>query len=390
MRCILGRFERWLLERGCKFDKLRIIGEGERRVVARTDINPGDVVLEVPSSALLSVETVLLDHRVKASMRGVNNWNDGNLALACYLAVRSEDDGWQPYVDLLPRDFGHLVHNWDDDELWLVPDMMEEIQTRREEVRRDTESLGLPRLGWAEACVCSRAFSLSTTSRAMVPMADLMNTARHHERCVDFHFRDGVFYMTAVRRVEEGDEVKDSYGKKSNRRYLMNYGFAFEDNVDERGILLDETTIDIPQPDRGFVTDFWNFGTLRLNPDDRMLSVCRVLEARSEDEVSRLRRHFHTPHLDQKTRPYLSMRANLKALATAPILSQDNEARARDRFRSLVRSKRDHVVALENKIIASLSSMSTIKSMTQQNAQHAAYFTIGQRRCLDNALEFVK
>ena len=73
----------------------------------------------------------------------------------------------------------------------------------------------------------------------MVPLADLMNTSRHHERHVDFAFEAGHFVMRAVRDGAAGSAVTDSYGPKSNGRYLLNYGFAMEDNVDERGASLE-------------------------------------------------------------------------------------------------------------------------------------------------------
>ncbi|KAH8098366.1 hypothetical protein JL720_1309 [Aureococcus anophagefferens] len=79
----------------------------------------------------------------------------------------------------------------------------------------------------------------------MVPFADLMNTARHHERHVDFAFERGAFVMRAVRRGAAGEPVTDSYGPKSNARYLLNYGFAMADNRDEAGRLLDDAALDV-------------------------------------------------------------------------------------------------------------------------------------------------
>jgi len=39
------------------------------------------------------------------------------------------------------------------------------------------------------------------------------------------------FVMTCVRSVPSGAQVHDSYGLKSNDRFLMSYGFSLEDNV---------------------------------------------------------------------------------------------------------------------------------------------------------------
>jgi hypothetical protein len=39
------------------------------------------------------------------------------------------------------------------------------------------------------------------------------------------------FVMTCVRSLPSGAQVHDSYGLKSNDRFLMSYGFSLEDNV---------------------------------------------------------------------------------------------------------------------------------------------------------------
>ena len=48
--------------------------------------------------------------------------------------------------------------------------------------------------------------------------------------------RSQVFRMTALRDISAGEQVHDSYGYKSNERYLLNYGFSLEHNVGHDGI----------------------------------------------------------------------------------------------------------------------------------------------------------
>ena len=43
------------------------------------------------------------------------------------------------------------------------------------------------------------------------------------------------FKITALTDIEAGAEVFDSYGKKCNSRFLLNYGFAVADNRDADG-----------------------------------------------------------------------------------------------------------------------------------------------------------
>ena len=38
------------------------------------------------------------------------------------------------------------------------------------------------------------------------------------------------FVIQAIENIKEGNEIFDSYGKKTNARFLLNYGFCLDDN----------------------------------------------------------------------------------------------------------------------------------------------------------------
>jgi hypothetical protein len=114
----------------------------------------------------------------------------------------------------------------------------------------------------AEMSVASRAFLVAGAGRGgrsahcMVPLADMLNTALPHTCDVDFTTAtipdacstssggtstrtssgsNKVFRMTALRDIAAEEQVHDSYGYKSNDRYLLNYGFSLEHNVTQDG-----------------------------------------------------------------------------------------------------------------------------------------------------------
>ena len=45
-----------------------------------------------------------------------------------------------------------------------------------------------------------------------------------------------MFTITSIEDLKAGQQVYDSYGKKCNSRFLLNYGFAVENNVDHDGL----------------------------------------------------------------------------------------------------------------------------------------------------------
>jgi hypothetical protein len=118
----------------------------------------------------------------------------------------------------------------------------------------------------AEATVCSRAFLVpraglgGRAAHCLVPLADMLNTALPHTCDVDFGTKLSTnsssgsgsssssssssfspspspsgtelrFVMACVRAVARGAQVHDSYGLKSNDRFLMSYGFSLDHNV---------------------------------------------------------------------------------------------------------------------------------------------------------------
>lgn len=54
----------------------------------------------------------------------------------------------------------------------------------------------------------------------------------------------GAFTITSLGTIGTGAQVYDSYGKKCNHRFLLNYGFAVEDNTEEDGRNPNEVMVD--------------------------------------------------------------------------------------------------------------------------------------------------
>src|SRR5580700_9444805 len=61
----------------------------------------------------------------------------------------------------------------------------------------------------------------------------MLNNARLAETHWAYEEAAGAFVMTALRSFRAGDPVHDSYGRKSNARFLVNYGFTLEHNGDD-------------------------------------------------------------------------------------------------------------------------------------------------------------
>jgi protein-histidine N-methyltransferase len=66
---------------------------------------------------------------------------------------------------------------------------------------------------------------------ALVPLADMMNHRRPRDTSWTFDNDQQSFVVESLRDLNLGEEVCDSYGKKCNSRYLLNYGFTVLNNA---------------------------------------------------------------------------------------------------------------------------------------------------------------
>ena len=68
-----------------------------------------------------------------------------------------------------------------------------------------------------------------------MPYADMLNHFRPRETRWTFSQKEYCFTITTIKHLKAGQQIYDSYGKKCNSRFLLNYGFAVEDNADPEG-----------------------------------------------------------------------------------------------------------------------------------------------------------
>ena len=64
----------------------------------------------------------------------------------------------------------------------------------------------------------------------MAPFADMLNHKLPKQTSWNYIDSEEGFVIEAIEDLPKGVEVFDSYGKKCNSRYLLNYGFVIENN----------------------------------------------------------------------------------------------------------------------------------------------------------------
>lgn len=247
----------WLREGGARHPALfmRYYSEDYRGVHALTRIPPETVILYVPHSHVMTSDKAraspigrkLLDSQV--DLRSKHSF------LACFLLEEREkgaDSFWHPYIAMLPEKYRNVPINFTPEELgWLKGSFtVEKIAERRETLRLEYENIcryvpefsrhGVDAFVWARLVVITRIFGLYIDNQktdGLVPYADMLNHKRPRETKWTFDNQMGGFTIVSCKTLHPGDEVFDSYGRKCNSRYFVNYGFALDVNEDNEAVL---------------------------------------------------------------------------------------------------------------------------------------------------------
>jgi len=147
---------------------------------------------------------------------------------------------------------------------------------------------------WARMCVCSRNFGLQIDGQrtsALVPHADMLNHFRPRETKWTFDEDRQAFTITTLQPIHAGAQVYDSYGQKCNHRFLLNYGFAVEDNRELDGFCPNEVPLELNLSPNDELyeqkKDFWIRGEANLSPNKSNNSK-RVRVCVSNNENTRL------------------------------------------------------------------------------------------------------
>jgi histone-lysine N-methyltransferase SETD3 len=257
----------WLQEGGSKFPKLymRYYSEDYRGVHVLTKVAPGQIVLYVPDSRIMTSE-VAKESDVGRKILAANvDLRSKHSFLAAYVLqekVRKRDSPWFPYINILPVYYRNMP-------IFFPPELLkklkgsfvlDKISERLDSLSKEYEAIkrGVPEFArhtlwdfiWARLVVITRIFGLVIKGRktdGLVPYADMLNHKRPRETKWTYDDSMEGFTITTLKTVNRGEELFDSYGRKCNSRFFVNYGFALENNEDNEVVFKFGLKKDDPQ-----------------------------------------------------------------------------------------------------------------------------------------------
>lgn len=246
---------------------IRPTEESEMRGVhAKVNILPNTVCVSIPRKCLVTVEMGQATEIGQIVLRSNLDLDaPKHIYLMIFLLwdrkVNADRSFFKPYYDILPQTLSNIPIFWSDEELsWLQGSyMLTQIADRNEAIADDYYAIcqvapGLQKIAtleefkWARMCVCSRNFGLQIgghRTSALVPHADMFNHYRPRETKWTYDDTTEAFTITTLQMIPAGAQVYDSYGQKCNHRFLLNYGFAVEDNREVDGFCPNEVPLEL-------------------------------------------------------------------------------------------------------------------------------------------------
>jgi len=294
-----------------------------RGVHARTHIPPNTVCMSIPRRCLITVEMGQETPIGQAILRSDLDLDaPKHIFLMVFVLWDRKMNGsrsfFHPYYEILPQTLRNMPIFWTQEELDFLQGsyLLQQIQDRSDAITDDYHSIcqiaplhkicTLEEFKWARMCVCSRNFGLQIDGHrtsALVPHADMLNHYRPRETKWTYDEDRRAFTITSLQSIPAGAQVYDSYGQKCNHRFLLNYGFAVEDNRELDGFCPNEVPIELSlnpgDPLFNQKLDFWMRGELSMarsnaskrvrvcasnNENTRLLfSLLRVMNCNSEE-----------------------------------------------------------------------------------------------------------
>jgi histone-lysine N-methyltransferase SETD3 len=244
----------WLRDGGGLFPKLYLqyYSEDYRGVHCLTKVPNDDVVLYVPFKYIMTSEVAKESDIGKKIVSSGVDLRSKHSFLASYLLQEKAKHGsfWDPYINILPAKYANMPIFFDEELLgWLKGSFcMGKIADRIDSLRREYDNIrrAVPEFAafshesfvWARLVVITRIFGIvvqGNKTDGLVPYADMLNHKRPRE--TKWTFDDGMygFVITSLRTIQRGEQIYDSYGRKCNSRFFVNYGFALDENDDNEG-----------------------------------------------------------------------------------------------------------------------------------------------------------
>ena len=218
-----------------------------RGVVAKNKILKDEIIMAIPKQCLITLEVAFsTNYGKKISEFMYRELNSPkHCLLSSFILFEENNPIYKYYFDLLPNDYSNFPIFYSKKELEYLKGspFLNLIINKKIDMKMDYNKLSekienfsnfsFEKFCKARLIISSRIFGITINNNktdALVPFADLLNHRRPRQTQWFFDDEKDAFIVQAIEDIWIGQEIFDSYGKKTNSRFLLNYGFSLENN----------------------------------------------------------------------------------------------------------------------------------------------------------------
>ena len=248
-----NKLEQWLKDGGSQYDKLKIrfYNPIYRGVHAAKKIQTGEEILLIPKHQIITLEMAeespigskMMYHNLKSRLLSPKHG-----FLTTYILQerkKGEDSPYFPFIDILPKTFENFpIFFTEEEREWLKGSpFLNQVLEKIEDIKTDYDLIcekvpeysqfTLTEFSEIRMMVSSRIFGMNINGKktdGFVPMADMLNHKRPKQTSWTYSDEKNGFVIEALQAIDRNEQVYDSYGKKCNSRFFLNYGFIVENN----------------------------------------------------------------------------------------------------------------------------------------------------------------
>lgn len=285
----------WMQDHGASMPSLYFehIARDYRGVCCKDEVSTGSLVASIPVHLLITYETAYASP-IGQSIQVIQEEHpevecSPQVYVACLLLEersKGAESYWMPYLNMLPTSYSCMPVNFTDEELSYLTGslVLKETYQRREQYQKEYmylkafvqefQKYTLEDYIWARLAVLSRIFGITIGQQrtaALVPIADMLNHKSPPDTRWTFHDESNSFILESIVPLSVGDQVYDSYGRKSQTDFLLNYGFVPEENDQN------ECQITIQQDGQQEYFRFEITNDLTSEPCTRLFTIMRLI-----------------------------------------------------------------------------------------------------------------
>ena len=240
---------------GVYINKINVKWESDwmRCILASDNIKINDTLIRVPDDLLITLDTAqnseigkYFDEPLRKKLNSPHH-----CLLTAYLLQeqkKGNSSKWSFYFPFLPSSYSSFPIFYTEKEMKLLEgtQFYDIVTDKKKEIRQDYDWIcekysGFNQYPYDEFCkfrevISSRIFGVTMKGKKndiIAPYADLFNHRRPRGTHWAYEDDQNAFVVSAIENMSPGMEVFDSYGRKCNARFLLNYGFTIEDNEDD-------------------------------------------------------------------------------------------------------------------------------------------------------------